>query len=59
VRGHSRCAQVYIIVVSTSDSELDRKIMAEVGADDYFHKPSEFDEFMKLGDLVKAVLARG
>jgi hypothetical protein len=29
----------------------------ELGADGYFRKPSEFDEFMKLGDLVKGVLA--
>jgi chemotaxis family two-component system response regulator Rcp1 len=59
VRSHSRWAQVHVIVVSTSDSERDRRVMKELGADGYFHKPSEFDEFMKLGDLVKGVLATG
>ena len=58
MRSHSRCAQVHVIVVSTSDSERDRQIMQQLGADAYFPKPSEFDEFMKLGDLVKDVLAR-
>ena len=57
IRSHSCCAQTYVIVVSTSDSERDRQIMKELGADGYFAKPSELDEFMKLGDLVKNVLA--
>ncbi len=58
MRSRQRCAQVHVIVVSTSDSEHDRQIMQQLGADTYFPKPSEFDEFMKLGDLVRNVLAR-
>jgi chemotaxis family two-component system response regulator Rcp1 len=59
MRSLSRCAQARVIVVSTSDSESDRELMRQLGADGYFAKPSEFDEFMKLGDLVKGVLSRG
>ena len=58
MRTRSRCAQAYVIVVSTSDSERDRELMKELGADGYFRKPSEFDEFMKLGEVVRGVLAR-
>ncbi len=58
IRSRSRCAQAHVIVVSTSDSEDDSEVMKELGADGYFRKPSDFDEFMKLGDLVKSVLAR-
>jgi two-component system, chemotaxis family, response regulator Rcp1 len=58
MRSRSRCAQAHVIVVSTSDSERDREFMKGLGADGYFRKPSEFDEFMKLGDLVKGVLTR-
>jgi DNA-binding response OmpR family regulator len=52
-----RCADALVIVVSTSDSAQDREQMRNLGADGYFHKPSEYDEFMKLGDIVKALLS--
>jgi DNA-binding response OmpR family regulator len=51
-----RCADALVIVVSTSDSVQDREQMRNLGADGYFHKPSAYDEFMKLGDIVKELL---
>ncbi|HEX5431654.1 MAG TPA: response regulator [Bryobacteraceae bacterium] len=56
MRNTSRCAMAHVIAVSTSDSPRDREQMSQLGADAYFHKPSEFDEFMKLADLVKSIL---
>ena len=56
LRASFRLAKVQVIVVSTSDLSSDRQDMNTLGADMYFHKPSEFAEFMKLGGLVKAVL---
>jgi chemotaxis family two-component system response regulator Rcp1 len=56
MRSRSRCAQAHVIVVSTSASEHDQELLKGLGADGYFRKPSEFDEFMKLGGLVKSVL---
>ena len=56
MRSRSRCAKAHVIVVSTSASERDQEFVKELGADGYFRKPSEFDEFMKLGDLIKSVL---
>ena len=58
MRSRVRCAQAHVIVASTSDSQSDQELLKELGADGYFRKPSEFDEFMKLGDVVKNVLAR-
>jgi chemotaxis family two-component system response regulator Rcp1 len=52
-----RCADALVIVVSTSDSAQDREQMRNLGANGYFHKPSAYDEFMKLGDLVKTLLS--
>jgi chemotaxis family two-component system response regulator Rcp1 len=52
-----RCADALVVVVSTSDSARDREHMTNLGADGYFRKPSEYDEFMKLGDMVKALLS--
>jgi hypothetical protein len=31
-------------------------MMASLGANGYFRKPSAYDEFMKLGDMIKALL---
>jgi hypothetical protein len=30
--------------------------MTDLGVDGYFRKPSDFDEFMKLGELAKLIL---
>lgn len=59
LRDISRCAQARVIVVSSSDASRDREQMAELGADAYFRKPSDLDEFMKLGDLIKTILGGG
>ena len=52
-----RCAEALVIVASTSDSAKEREQMRNLGADDYFHKPSQYDEFMKRGDIVNALLS--
>lgn len=56
LRKSARCSKTHVIVVTTLDLSRDRERMLQLGADGYFRKPSEFDEFMKLGALVKAVL---
>ena len=57
MRRSRRCANALVIAVSTSDSARDREQMTELGANGYFRKPSEYAAFMKLGDLVKRLLA--
>ena len=47
---------VPVVVVSSSESGRDREEMMKLGANRYFAKPSEFAEFMKLGDMVKELL---
>ena len=57
MRHSRRCAAALVIVVSSSDSPRDRQQMKSLGADGYFRKPSEYDSFMKLGEMVKTLLA--
>jgi CheY-like chemotaxis protein len=57
MRKSPRCGKVLVIAVSTSDSARDRETMAELGAKAYFRKSSEYSAFMKLGDVIKDVLA--
>lgn len=59
MRKSLKCGQTPILVVSTSGSGSDRDKMKKLGCDGYFRKPSEYHEFMKLGELVKTMLAGG
>jgi two-component system, chemotaxis family, response regulator Rcp1 len=56
MRQSRRCGAAHVIVVTTSDSPRDREQMLGLGANAYFKKPSDFDEFMKLGHLVKSIV---
>jgi DNA-binding response OmpR family regulator len=58
MRQSRRCARSLVIAISTSNSARDREKMTTLGVDGYFHKPSDYNEFMKLGDMIKAVLGR-
>jgi CheY-like chemotaxis protein len=58
MRGTRRCRHALVIVVSSSNSAVDRKQMKDLGANAYFHKRSTYAEFMKLGEMVKELLSR-
>lgn len=57
MRRSRKCARAPVVIVSTSDSGQDREQMANLGANEYFRKPSSYDAFMKLGDVVKGLLS--
>jgi CheY-like chemotaxis protein len=56
MRRSRRCADALVVIASTSDSKRDREEMQKLGAAAYFRKPSEYEEFMKLGDILKGLL---
>ena len=56
MRQSSRCSRALMVVVTSSDSERDKEEMGKFGISAYFRKPSEYASFMKLGELVKALL---
>lgn len=53
-----RRASPPVIVITSSDSIQDKRLAAEMGAAHFFCKPSDLDEFMKLGTIVRSVLTR-
>jgi len=53
LRRSVRSSDAIVIAVSSSRSAKDREEMKALGADGYFHKPSEYDDFMKLGVLIR------
>lgn len=56
LRSSRRCGNAGVLIVSSSDAARDREALAELGVNGYFRKPSDYYEFMKLGDLVKQLL---
>jgi CheY-like chemotaxis protein len=58
-RKRPECANTPVIVVSSSDAPRDRARMYELGVSHYFRKPSELDEFMKLGAVVRDIVDGG
>lgn len=51
-------SQIPVIVISSSGAERDRRRAAALGADAYFRKPIEIEEFLKIGTVVKELLER-
>jgi CheY-like chemotaxis protein len=58
-RESSVCAHVPVVIVTSSDSQKDRQTATRLRASGYFRKPSDYDEFMRLGGIVRALLAKG
>ena len=59
IRKSRRCGTASVLVVSTSNSAEDRERMMKLGANAYFHKPSQYADFMKMGDVVKGLWSSG
>jgi two-component system, chemotaxis family, response regulator Rcp1 len=59
MRRSRRCGATRVIAISTSDILRDRENMIKLGANRFFKKPSEYADFMKLGDMIKDLLGEG
>jgi DNA-binding response OmpR family regulator len=59
MRRSRSCRNAIVLAVSTSGSAGDRENMMRLGANGYFQKPSEYTDFLKLGDLIKELLGAG
>lgn len=57
IRASARCRNALVLIVTSSDSQRDREEMRGLGANGYFRKPSQLEEFMKLGLQVRQLLA--
>jgi chemotaxis family two-component system response regulator Rcp1 len=56
LRSSRKCGNAPVLIVSSSDAVDDRQRIAGLGVNGYFRKPSDYYDFMKLGDLVKKLL---
>lgn len=56
IRQSRRCGGIPIIIVTSSDSPLDRDAASQLGASAYFQKPGDLAGFMRLGQIVRDAL---
>ncbi|MGH7970054.1 MAG: response regulator, partial [Limisphaerales bacterium] len=56
LRRSPMCGQTPVVMMSTSDTLAERRRAFDLGATDYFCKPSSLAEFMRLGKLVRRLL---
>jgi CheY-like chemotaxis protein len=57
IRLSPRCGGVKVLIISSSDAPADRKRAMELGASDYFHKPSSLEQlFMEFGPTIRRLL---
>ncbi len=56
VRQHPLCSTIPVIIVTSSDAPLDRERAIQSGAERFFRKPSDLDEFMRLGAVIREIM---
>ena len=55
LRAGERCKAIPVVIITSSDSPTDQAQAAALGAG-YFRKPPNYDEFLKLGGVLKKLL---
>ena len=56
LRRSPRYSKTPVVMMSTSDTAIERKRALDLGATEYFCKPASLAEFMKLGQLLRRLL---
>ena len=56
VRASRRCRNTPVLIITSSDLSVERDELARLGANRYFRKPFSYDEFMKVGEVLKEIL---
>ncbi len=56
IRSKEGFHDIPVLILTSSDSPKDRSEVARLGASYYFQKPSDYDEFMKIGEVLEKLL---
>lgn len=56
IRSGERCSGIPVVIMTSSDAERDRRECAESGATAYFQKPSGYEAFLRLGEVIRELL---
>lgn len=58
MRRSERCGRVPVLVITSSEAPAERKRAMELGATEYFIKPSALEDFMRIGKMVRRICER-
>jgi CheY-like chemotaxis protein len=58
LRRCTTCISIPVIIITSSSRPKDREEALALGAAHYFLKPDDFDDFLKIGDVVSETLRR-
>ena len=56
MRESTACRQVPVVIVTSSAAGSDRSSARSLGAAEFFVKPSDYDSYMRLGEVVRVAL---
>lgn len=56
MRASTACKHVPVVIITSSAAASDRMAAQRLGASHFFVKPSNFDDFMRLGEVIKVVM---
>lgn len=56
IRQSPKCKDIPVLIITSSNSIRDRNELAALGASEYFSKPPDYHEFLKVGGAVKRLI---
>lgn len=55
-RRSGKCKHIPVLVITSSDLPKDRAELSALGANRYFRKPASYEQFLKVGEILKELL---
>ncbi len=56
IRRSKSCAHALVLIVTSSDSRRDRLATSQLGANGYFCKPSDYEAYLTIGEIIHDLL---
>lgn len=56
LRSSPKCGSIPVIVLTGTESPVERKAVEQLGADRLFRKPMQLDDFLQLGAVVRELI---
>lgn len=56
IREHAHCGKMPVLIMTSSDAPRDRERVKALGASYYFRKPTDLEEFLQVGRVVRELI---
>ena len=56
LRNSRRCKDIPVLIITSGNLAKERAAITRLGADGYFRKSPKYEEFLKVGEAIKAIL---